>query len=114
MATAIATAERASGDQAHFIAFCADSTTHAAVDRAIGDLMLPHASIRKGTIKDAIKYLSQHPSPKLLMTRPLKTATSSCNVSSTSVTSRKADWSPFSSYRRVLSQMSAKRIVAGS
>ena len=67
MATAIATAERASGDQAHFIAFCADSTTHAAVDRVIGDMMLPHASIRKGTIKDAIKYLSQHPSPKLLM-----------------------------------------------
>lgn len=67
MATAIATAERAGGDQAHFIAFCADSTTHAAVDRVIGDLMLPHASIRKGTIKEAIKYLSQHPSPKLLM-----------------------------------------------
>lgn len=67
MATAIATKERASGDQGHFMAFCADSSTHAAVDRVIGDMMLPHASIRKGTVKDAIKYLSQHPSPKLLM-----------------------------------------------
>ncbi|MDH3660096.1 MAG: AAA family ATPase [Alphaproteobacteria bacterium] len=67
MASAIATAERASPDQAHFIAFCADSTTHAAVDRVVGDIMLPHASIRKGTVKDAIKYLSQHQSPKLLM-----------------------------------------------
>lgn len=67
MATAIATADRASGDQAQFIAFCADSATHAAVDRVIGDMMLPHASIRKGTVKDAIKHLSQHSSPKLLM-----------------------------------------------
>ena len=67
MATAIATSERADSDQSHFIAFCADSTTHAAVDRVIGDLMLPHASIRKGSVKDAIKYLSQHASPKLLM-----------------------------------------------
>ncbi|MGI9510342.1 MAG: AAA family ATPase [Geminicoccaceae bacterium] len=67
MATAIASAERTNSDQAHFIAFCADSSTHAAVDRVIGDLMLPHASIRKGTVKDAIKYLSHHPSPKLLL-----------------------------------------------
>lgn len=67
MATVIATKERASDEQAHFIAFCADSTTHAAIDRVIGDMMLPHASIRKGSVKDAIKFLSQHPSPKLLM-----------------------------------------------
>lgn len=67
MATAIATADRASSEQARFIAFCADSSTHAAVDRVIGDMMLPHASIRKGTVKDAIKYLSHHPSPRLLM-----------------------------------------------
>jgi len=67
MATAIATSERTDSDQAHFIAFCTDSTTHAAIDRAIGDMMLPHASIRKGSVKDAIKYLSQHASPRLLM-----------------------------------------------
>jgi len=67
MATAIATAERQGSDQVHFIAFCADSNTHTAVDRVIGDMMLPHASIRKGTVKDAIKHLSKNPSPKLLM-----------------------------------------------
>ncbi len=67
MSTAIATSERTGGDQSQFIAFCADSASHAAVDRAIGDMMLPHASIRKGSIKEAIKYLSQHTSPKLLM-----------------------------------------------
>ncbi len=67
MATAAATAERPSTEQAQFIAFCADSNTHAAVDKVVGDMMLPYASIRKGTVKDAIKYLSNHQSPKLLM-----------------------------------------------
>lgn len=67
MTTAIATAERQGTEQAHVMAFCADSGTHTEIDRVISDLMLPHASIRKGTVKDAIKYLSHHPSPKLLM-----------------------------------------------
>lgn len=67
MTTATATAERQGTEQAHFMAFCADSNTHAEIDRVICDLMLPHASIRKGNVKDAIKYLSHHPSPKLLM-----------------------------------------------
>lgn len=67
MATAIAGADRPGAEQAHFIAFCGDTNTHEAVDRVIGDMMLPHASIRKGTVKDAIKYLSNHASPKLLM-----------------------------------------------
>lgn len=68
MASAIATAERpGAADQSHVLAFCADSNTHATVDRVIGDMMLPHAAIRKGTIKDAIKYLGNHKSPKLLL-----------------------------------------------
>jgi pilus assembly protein CpaE len=67
MATAIATAERTAAGQDHFLAFCADSTTYSAVDRITGEMMLPHSSIRKGNIKDAIKYLSEHASPKLLM-----------------------------------------------
>ncbi|NJO36386.1 MAG: AAA family ATPase [Rhizobiales bacterium] len=67
MAIAIAGTERQGADQSHFIAFCADSNTHAAVDRVISEMMLPHASIRRGTVKDAIKYLSNHPSPKLLL-----------------------------------------------
>jgi pilus assembly protein CpaE len=67
MATSIATAERSKGDQDHFLAFCSDSASYAAVDRIVGDMMLPHASIRKGSIKDAVRYLSEHPSPRLLM-----------------------------------------------
>ena len=67
MATALAATERPGTDDSHFIAFCADSNTHSAIDRVISDMMLPHASIRKGTVKDAIKYLSNHSSPKLLM-----------------------------------------------
>ena len=67
MASAIATSERTKLNQDHFLAFCADSASYAAVDRVVGDMMLPHASIRKGGIKDAVRYLSEHPSPKLLM-----------------------------------------------
>lgn len=67
MATATATIERTSTDQDHFLAFCMDPASNAAVDRAVGDMMLPHTSIRKGGVKDAVRYLSEHPSPKLLM-----------------------------------------------
>ncbi|MGI9435951.1 MAG: AAA family ATPase [Geminicoccaceae bacterium] len=67
MATAIATSERLAASQDHFLAFCADSTTYSAVDRIVGEMMLAHASIRKGGVKDAVKYLSEHASPKLLM-----------------------------------------------
>ncbi len=67
MATAIATGDRTKTGQDQFLAFCTDSESYAAVDRVIGDMMLPHASIKKGNIKDAIRYLSEHASPKLLM-----------------------------------------------
>ncbi len=67
MATAIATTDRPRADQDHLLAFCADSATHAVIDRVVGDMMLPHTSIRKGGIKDAVRYLSGHASPKLLM-----------------------------------------------
>lgn len=67
MATAIASGERAKAGQDHFLAFCSDSESYAAVDRVVGDMMLPHTSIRKGSIKDAVRYLSENPSPKLLM-----------------------------------------------
>lgn len=67
MATAIATDDRTKAGQDHFLAFCNDATSHAAVDRVISDMMLPFASIRKGSVKDAVRYLSEHASPKLLM-----------------------------------------------
>lgn len=67
MATAIAATERTKADQNHFLAFCGDSASYAAVDRVVGDMMLPHASIRKGGVMDAVRYLSEHASPKLLI-----------------------------------------------
>lgn len=67
MATAIATTERSRGDQDQFLAFCGNSASYAAVDRVVNDMMLPHASIRKGSIKEAVRYLSEHSSPRLLM-----------------------------------------------
>jgi pilus assembly protein CpaE len=67
MATAIKTGERQQSDQDMFLAFCADPATYASVDQMVSDLMLPHASIRKGGIGEAIRYLSEHPSPKLLL-----------------------------------------------
>ena len=67
MATTIASTERTKADQSHFLAFCGDSETYAAVDRVVGDMMLPHAAIRKGSVVDAVRYLSEHASPKLLI-----------------------------------------------
>jgi len=67
MATAMAASEQVKANQDHFLAFCNDSESYSAVDRVIGEMMLPHASIRKGAVKDAVRYLSDHPSPKLLI-----------------------------------------------
>ena len=68
MTTAIATAEQASTEQREqFLAFVADEETYAVVDQVIGELMLPHASIRHGTVADAVKHLGEQPSPKLLV-----------------------------------------------
>jgi pilus assembly protein CpaE len=68
MATAIATAEQATTEQREqFLAFVADQETYAVIDQVIGELMLPHASIRQGTVKDAVKHLGEQRSPKLLL-----------------------------------------------
>lgn len=69
MATVIKSAERSDtesqGDQ--FLAFCADPETYAVVDQVVGELMLQHASIREGSVKEAVKYLGEHSSPSLLL-----------------------------------------------
>jgi pilus assembly protein CpaE len=69
MATAIATAEHSDADsqREEFLAFCADSETYAVVDQVVGEMMLQHASIREGGVKEAVKYLSEHRSPSLLL-----------------------------------------------
>ncbi len=69
MATAIATTEQIGLDRhrEHFLAFCSDTATQAVVDQVVSELMMSHAAIRKGGIKDAIKHLSEHRSPRLLI-----------------------------------------------
>ena len=68
MATTIAAPEQASTEQRdQFLAFVADQETYAVVDQVIGEMMLPNAAIREGTVKDAVKHLGEHRSPKLLV-----------------------------------------------
>jgi pilus assembly protein CpaE len=69
MATAIATAERsdAGSQRDEFLAFCADSEAYTVVDQVVGEMMLQHASIREGGVKEAVKYLKEHRSPSLLL-----------------------------------------------
>jgi len=69
MATAIAPTEQQqpTEQREQFIAFVTDSDSHAAVDQVVGELMLPHASIRNGDIKEATKFLGENRSPKLLV-----------------------------------------------
>jgi pilus assembly protein CpaE len=68
MTATIAAPEQASTEQRdQFLAFVADQETYAVVDQVIGEMMLPSAAIRQGTVKDAVKYLGEHRSPKLLV-----------------------------------------------
>jgi pilus assembly protein CpaE len=68
MTATIAAPEQASTEQRdQFLAFVADQETYAVVDQVIGEMMLPSAAIREGTVKDAVKYLGEHRSPKLLV-----------------------------------------------
>ncbi|MGH6916408.1 MAG: AAA family ATPase, partial [Geminicoccaceae bacterium] len=69
MATAIATAEHSDADSQRdeFLAFCADSEAYTVVDQVVGEMMLQHASIREGGVKEAVKYLKEHRSPSLLL-----------------------------------------------
>jgi pilus assembly protein CpaE len=68
MSTAVATAEQPGVEQREqFLAFVADDDTYGVVDQVVGEMMLPHASIRQGGVKDAIKHLGEQRSPKLLL-----------------------------------------------
>lgn len=68
MAPAIATAEQPSTQQREqFLAFVGDQETYAVVDQVIGEMMLPNASIRNGSVKDAVKHLGENRSPRLLV-----------------------------------------------
>ena len=74
MATAVATTttaaatEQPSGEhREQFLAFVGDSETYAVIDQVVGEMMLPHASIRQGSVKEAVKHLGEQRSPKLLL-----------------------------------------------
>ncbi|MCC2665645.1 MAG: putative response regulator receiver domain protein (CheY-like) [Geminicoccaceae bacterium] len=69
MATAVATTtEQPSGEhREQFLAFVGDTETYAVIDQVVGEMMLPHASIRQGSVKDAVKQLGEQRSPKLLL-----------------------------------------------
>ncbi len=68
MTTAVAnTEERSTEQREQFLAFVADSDTYAVVDQVVGEMMLPHASIRQGGVKEAVKHLGEQRSPKLLL-----------------------------------------------
>jgi pilus assembly protein CpaE len=68
MATAIATTEESGSEQReHFLAFVTDPETYAVIDQVVGEMMLPHASIRQGDVKAAASHLAAQRSPKLLL-----------------------------------------------
>jgi pilus assembly protein CpaE len=68
MATAVATAEQQGAEQRdQFLAFVADSDTYGVIDQVVGEMMLPHAAIRQGGVKDAVKHLGEQRSPRLLL-----------------------------------------------
>jgi len=70
MATAIATSEQQQSGaepREQFLAFVTDDETFAVVDQVVGELMLPHAAIRRGGVKEAIRHLGEQRSPKLLL-----------------------------------------------
>jgi pilus assembly protein CpaE len=69
MATAVATTTEQSGAEHRdqFLAFVGDTDTFAVIDQVVGELMLPHASIRQGSVKEAVKHLGEQRSPRLLL-----------------------------------------------
>ena len=96
MATAVATTEQQGAEQREqFLAFVADDDTYAVVDQVVGEMMLPHASIRQGGVKDAIKHLGEHRSPKLLLIDVSRLRPAACPTSTRWPTSasRGSPWS---------------------
>ena len=69
MTTAVATTTEQSGAEhrEQFLAFVGDTETFAVIDQVVGELMLPHASIRQGGVKEAVKHLGEQRSPRLLL-----------------------------------------------
>lgn len=56
-----------SNDAVQFCAYVDDDESRAVVEQVVRDLVIPHASVHKGSIKNAIKALGQKRSPKTLI-----------------------------------------------
>src|SRR5689334_22567634 len=54
-------------DRRHLRAFVRDEDTRKAVDQVITDLMLSNATVQRGGIKDAVRELGCHRSPRILL-----------------------------------------------
>ncbi|MGF1477074.1 MAG: AAA family ATPase [Geminicoccaceae bacterium] len=69
MSAAPATAAdlNANDERETFLAFVTDAESQQVIDQVVSDLMIPHASIRKANVHEAINYLGEHRSPKLLV-----------------------------------------------
>lgn len=69
MATSIGSTSDAPGNDSReqYLAFVTDGASQDIVDRVFSEMMLPSAAIRKGDVQGAVKYLSEHRSPKLLL-----------------------------------------------
>lgn len=58
---------KTNNDVVQFCAYVDDDETRAVVEQVVRDLVIPHASVVKGSIRNAIKVLGQKRSPKTLI-----------------------------------------------
>ena len=56
-----------SSDVAQFSAFLDDDASRSVIEQVVRDLVIAHASVNKGSIRNAIKALGQKRSPKTLI-----------------------------------------------
>jgi pilus assembly protein CpaE len=69
MITALSPAEAGATteDQRQFRAFVQDDATRKVVDQVIGELAIPNASVQKGGVREATRFLGEQRSPRLLV-----------------------------------------------
>lgn len=67
MSTVIAREAGTDTDRGQLHAYVLDDETRRIVEHVVGDLMVPHTSIRRGGVTDAIAELGRHRSPRILI-----------------------------------------------
>jgi pilus assembly protein CpaE len=66
-AAADTTVASAAEERRHLRAFLTDDETRKVVDQVVSDLMIPHASVQRGGVADAVRELGTHRSPRILL-----------------------------------------------